>query len=156
VTPPFVSHVSQGRLVDAGASTLKSATLAQIDQGPCADYTATVVATRIRAELAAQIKHGSFRDEDEWRLVSIDLSCKGKSILHSETECRPIEFRTEGNRITPYDTLDFAADRATLVKEVIIGQASPLSEDSVRLLARENGLNIVVSRSEVPVRPTAR
>jgi hypothetical protein len=137
------------RFVEARAATIKAAGLSREDerQVALARTTAHIVSLYIRL-LAAGIKHPSFSDEDEWRLLAYDVSNEGNSLIKN----RPIEFRNAGDQIIPYETLDFADDCANLIKEVIVGHASSLSEDAVRLLAREKGINIAVSRSEVPVR----
>ena len=117
------------RLLETGASTINAvASNLEIEkQVMIARVTAHVVSLHIRL-LSAEMKHPSFSDEDEWRLMAHDVSYDGMSIIKG----RPIDFRNAGDQIIPYEKLVFGDGHAGLIKEVIVGHASTLSEDAVR------------------------
>ncbi len=140
------------RLFQVGASALEAGGthLTAEEQTSTARMTAYFVSMYTRM-LAVVLKHPSFEDEDEWRMVAHDISRNGQS-LTKVTRNGPVKFRMSGERIIPYEELNFGAGGAGLLKEVILGHASALSADAVRLLAVDNGDDVVVTRSEVPVR----
>ena len=59
---------------------------------------------------------------------------------------------SQGERIVPYEELNFSSGSMGLIKEVILGHASALTGEAVHLLSIEHGDDFVISRSEVPVR----
>jgi hypothetical protein len=101
--------------------------------------------------LAVGLKHPSFSDEDEWRMVAHGISYNGKS-LENGFESREVMFRTSCERIVPYEELNFGSSESGSIKEVILGYSSALSVEAIRLLTLKYGDDVLVSRSEVPVR----
>lgn len=102
--------------------------------------------TSMVQRLAASMKHESFSEEDEYRLLTFfDRN------QMSEDRLSKIQFR-EGGRHAAFETWDFDPD---MLKEVIVGHACPASEGAVALWLAQNGYReTTVRRSEVPVRPS--
>ncbi len=145
-------RASMLRLFQAGASAIASEErhLTVDELGRTARMTAYFTSLYVRM-LAVLMKHPSFSDEDEWRMVAHDISQNGQRLTKG-TRNGPVKFRKSGDRIIPYEQLNFGAGGQGLIKEIIVGHSSPLSVDAIRLLALENGDDAVVCRSEVPVR----
>ncbi len=97
------------------------------------------------------MKHPSFYEEEEWRLVAHTMTFNGKR-ANITGDDRPLKFRQSGERLIPYEEVSFAANAHEMLKEVVIGYSSALAPDAVRLMAREFQMNPQVSRSPVPVR----
>ena len=93
--------------------------------------------------LIALIKHGSFEQENEWRLVvpRYDLDYTGMKV------------RTAGGQLVPYVECSF---ERTAIAEIVIGPGGDLhSERAVRALLFANGYDpdtIQVSYSAAPFR----
>jgi hypothetical protein len=111
--------------------------------------TAHIVAIHVPI-LAVQMKHPSFAEEEEWRMFAHYMSLNGKNIGAGKKA--EIKFRKAGDRIVPYEELDFCDGDVNPIKEVVLGHVSQVSTDAVRLLLLENGADVSVKRSDVPVR----
>jgi len=99
--------------------------------------------------LAARMKHPSFADEEESRLVGIDLRVGGKVMTPSPER---LKWRRPGGAMVPYEELSFQGD-PSVVEEIVVGYSSELGLDSAALCASDHlGLDATVRRSEVPVR----
>jgi hypothetical protein len=101
----------------------------------------------VKAELSLifpLMKHHSFKEESEWRLVS------NGSIDHKQ-----LSFRTGKSNIVPYKKLEFEGLNKGLIKRVIIGH-TPNKELAIRstkdFLRKEHFINVQVSGSEIPFR----
>lgn len=140
------------RLFQAGASAIE-AHIERVDkeeQAVIIGMTAHLISLYTRL-LAVGMKHPSFVEEDEWRMVAHSLLQNGTDIAKT-AESRPTKFRKTGERIAPYEELNFGSGSLGLIKEIILGHASALSVDAIRLLSIESGDRLAISRSEVPVR----
>jgi len=100
--------------------------------------------------LAIRIKHPSFSEEEEWRLVAHFVS--GLKEQEDKERKRKILFRQVSKRLIPYEELNFSSSAEDMIKEVVVGYSAIIGLDAVQLLLLENGLNPLVKRSEVPVR----
>jgi hypothetical protein len=112
--------------------------------------TAHIVAIHVPL-LAVQMKHPSFAEEEEWRMFAHYMSLNGER-LEKGDQRREIKFRKSGERVVPYEELSFGGDGPLPIKEVVLGQMSPISTDAARLLLLESGTDVAVKRSDVPVR----
>jgi len=93
--------------------------------------------------ILARFKHFGFRDEGEWRLIIQDTN---GSI--------PPEFRSHGNRIIPYTSIDLGGI-SNGIKKITIGPGSDqeLTRKSIKKFMRHNGINDdLVEISKVPYR----
>jgi hypothetical protein len=133
-----------GRLVDAGSRVLAQAST----PSPWMSEAAAHLVSIYMPALAVQMKHPSFEDEDEWRLVGHEIRRDGKPLAPAPTG---LKWRTRGAALVPYEELSFAG-RPEALEEVVIGYSSPLGLDAVRLLLSEQGMHPLVRRSDVPVR----
>ena len=104
----------------------------------------------ITPALAVRMKHPSFEDEEEWRLVGLEVRQDGESVTPPSAS-RGFKWRRTGGALVPYEELSFA-HRLEALEEVVVGYSSPLGLDAVRLLLSEQGMRPSVRRSDVPVR----
>jgi hypothetical protein len=96
------------------------------------------------------MKHPAFSEEEEWRLHDGGIIYKGHF-----TQEPDVQFRSTGERLVPYLTRAFAGTGFVgneILKEVLLGQASSVSEDAAALLLHAHGFRATVRRSDVPVR----
>jgi hypothetical protein len=100
--------------------------------------------------LAAMMKHPSFLEEDEWRLVGFHIVLNGK-ILADKSGRTEIKYRRANEGLVPYEEVSFA-DLPKAITEVIVGYSAPETLDVFRVLLRDKGCDVPVQRSEVPVR----
>jgi hypothetical protein len=100
--------------------------------------------------LAATMKHPSFSEEREWRLVGHQIVLNGK-ILHGKSGRDDIKYRRCNERLVPYEELSFA-DLPNAISEVIVGYSAASTLDAIRVLLHDKGFDVPVRRSEVPVR----
>lgn len=100
--------------------------------------------------LAVRMKHPSFEDEEEWRLVGLEVRRDGKS-LTSPSASGGLKWRRMGTALVPYEELSFA-HRLEVLKDVVVGYSSPLGLDALRLFLSEQDMRPSVRRSDVPVR----
>jgi hypothetical protein len=140
------------RLLDAGAGVLAAQTreLPDDERARRVARVAHLVASHIPL-LAVQMKHPSFAEEEEWRMVTHYRSLNGAR-LEQGAQKREVKFRQLEDRVVPYEELDLGAATPHLIREVVLGHASSASVDAIRLLLVESGANARVRRSEVPVR----
>lgn len=140
------------RLLDTGAAAIAAQTgaLPEAERGRTVARVAHLVAAHIPL-LAVQMKHPSFAEEEEWRMVTHYRSLNGTR-LEQGAHKREVKFRPIEDRIAPYEELDFGTAPPHLIQEVVLGHASSASVDAIRLLLVEKGANARVRRSEVPVR----
>ena len=133
-----------GRLIDAGCRVLaRSGTPA-----PWMSEAAAHLVSIYMPALAVQMKHPSFEDEDEWRLVGHEIRRDGKPLAPAPAG---LKWRRRGAVLVPYEELSFAGRLETL-EDVVVGYSSPLGLDAVRLLLSEQCMYPSVRRSDVPVR----
>jgi hypothetical protein len=117
--------------------------------------TAAIVFAATMWNIAAWLKHPSFRGEDEWRLITFDI--RGEHIDTRVGVQLPTKFRAEGNRIVPYIEVQYAGsgDRLPL-SSVKVGSRVErvVAEDSIRHLLRERHYNesITIGAADVPLR----
>jgi hypothetical protein len=134
------------RLIDAGRSVLARATAPK----PWMPEVAAHLVSILTPALAARMKHPSFEDEEEWRLVGLDVRQDGKPLTPPPAS-GGLKWRRTGPALVPYEELSFA-HRLEALEEVVVGYSSPLGLDAVRLLLSEQGMRPSVRRSDVPVR----
>src|SRR5262249_49066159 len=81
----------------------------------------------LASRLAVLLKHESFQEEQEWRLISMP---------HGTFE---LEFRPGVSTLVPYFKFDMGKDRDTYVQSVRVGPTPhpELATDSVRMLLRK-------------------
>ncbi|MGB8296053.1 MAG: hypothetical protein WCG85_11550, partial [Polyangia bacterium] len=109
--------------------------------------------------LAASFKDESFRDDQEWRLITLLPFCDDQLLKLADTKCddQPLKtadttkYRTSKGRVIPYEEMPLPP---AAVKEVLLGFSSPmkLHDDALRMLGRGVNPQLVISRSKVPVR----
>jgi hypothetical protein len=115
------------------------------------EYAATWAAWALR-EVALCIKHPSFADEREWRLITNETIAEVDA-SHTGGTNVDLDFRSSSGRIVPY--LKMPLDPGTL-KEVVLGGSFPQHpDDEAFLYLRERSLlgPFEIRRSTVPVRP---
>jgi hypothetical protein len=134
------------RLIDAGRSVVARA---GAPQPWMIEAAAHLVSIYIPA-LAVRMKHPSFVDEEEWRLIGLDVRRDGVSRTPPPAG-GSFKWRRTGAMPVPYEELSFA-HRLEALEEVVVGYSSPLGLDAVRLLLSEQGMRPSVRRSDVPVR----
>ena len=134
------------RLIDAGRSVLARASAPQ----PWMTEAAAHLVSIYTPALAVRMKHPSFVDEEEWRLIGLEVRQDGKSATPPPAG-GGFKWRTAGGALVPYEELSFA-HRLEALKEVVVGYSSPLGLDAVRLLLSEQCMYPSVRRSDVPVR----
>jgi Protein of unknown function (DUF2971) len=150
---PASQRSRMARLIEAGARAVASYTReapASSDAASRELVVAHIVSLHVPL-LAIRMKHPSFREEEEWRLVAHVLSLNGvrQDVTGDPT---PLKFRKSGERLVPYEELSFASEGEDLLKEIVVGYSSDTSPDAVRLIAQEHKLRPTVMRSDVPVR----
>jgi Protein of unknown function (DUF2971) len=150
---PASQRSRMARLIEAGARAVASYTREAPANGDLARRevgVAHIVSLHVPL-LAVRMKHPSFREEDEWRLVAHVLSLNGvrQDVTGDPT---PLKFRKSGERLVPYEELPFTSRAEDLLKEIVVGYSSDTSPDAVRLIAQEHKLRPAVMRSDVPVR----
>jgi hypothetical protein len=129
-------------LVDVGAS---------LCTGPLSvEHVAHLVSLYVTL-LAIRLKHPSFVEEDEWRLVAARNYQEG-ALMDLPEDRRPLDFREQPDRLVPYETVHFDAEQPSLLREAVVGFSSSVGPDAFRLVLLDNGFNCPVRRSEVPVR----
>jgi len=96
--------------------------------------------------VASHMKHPSFKEENELRLIGFEPLEGGKRFGANRS---PTKFRMSNDRLIPYKALDF---KPSSIKEVVIGYSSPLSQEAVRTFLAEHNVEARVTRSKVPVR----
>jgi len=102
--------------------------------------------------LAASMKHASFANDEEWRLIATDFR-RNQSPLENSVTKREMRSRIVGERLIPYEELSFAGKEGKLISEIVVGFSAPTGLDAIRILASEHGVrSAVFCRSEVPVR----
>ena len=140
------------RLLQVGAAALEKdlQSVPPQQRAAIARRTAHIVAIHVPI-LAVQMKHPSFAEEEEWRMFAHYMSLNGKR-LEKGAQRQEIKFRKSGERIVPYEELNFGGDGPLPIKEVVLGQMSPISTDAARLLLLESSTDVAVKRSDVPVR----
>lgn len=136
------------RLIDAGRSVLARAGA----PGPWMTEAAAHLVSIYTPVLAVRMKHPSFEDEEEWRLVGVEVRQDGKSLIPPPAS-GGLKWRSTGAALVPYEELSFA-HRLEALEEVVVGYSSPLGLDAVRLFLSEQGMRPSVRRSDVPVRWT--
>ena len=134
------------RLIDAGRSVLARAGAPQPWMTEAAAHLVSIYAPA----LAVRMKHPSFVDEEEWRLVGVEVRRDGKS-LTPPPATGGFKWRRAGAALVPYEELSFA-HRLEALEEVVVGYSSSLGLDAVRLLLSEQGMRPSVRRSDVPIR----
>jgi hypothetical protein len=101
--------------------------------------------------IAALMKHSSFREEGEWRLVLPVHTSKEDNLEN------PIRFRAGATTLIPYLDAPFSfelSDSFPLV-DVILGPGSDANSlDAVRLFLRTRKIDLTPRVSQVPYRPT--
>jgi hypothetical protein len=132
------------RLIDAGYRVLMRSGTPE----PWMCEAAAHLVSILMPVLAVQMKHPSFADEGEWRIVHPYLLVNGNPIGSNPPN---IKTRRRGATLIPYIERSFGSQPETLEK-VVVGYSSPLGLDAVRLLLSEQGMYPLVQRSEVPVR----
>lgn len=92
---------------------------------------------------AALLKHHSFENEQEWRLIAAKKD---------STPPRKIEFREKAGKLVPYVEVEF---KPYALEGVVLGYSCASTAGAVQALLKENGFGeqVEVTRSEVPVRP---
>jgi hypothetical protein len=99
--------------------------------------------------LAATMKHPSFSEEREWRLVGHQIVLNGK--IQGKSGRDEIKYRRSNERLVPYEELSFA-DVPNAISEVVVGYSAASTLDAIRVLLQDKGFDVPVRRSEVPVR----
>jgi hypothetical protein len=110
------------------------------------------------AKFALVLKHPSFAEEKEWRLLYtpyeqlIDLH--GKDTFAEYNLFHDLRFRKYRGALVPYYNVKFEEfGEDPIISEVILGPRSTTLEYDVELLLRYNGMpHVVVRRSEVSYR----
>lgn len=95
--------------------------------------------------LAPRFKHPSFKQEDEWRLVSDP----------TDSIPRKIKFREGKSTIVPYIEFSLSNKMSSMpIKEIMVGPTPhpDLSLNSVRELLRNKGISCNISKSDIPFR----
>lgn len=103
--------------------------------------------------LAPRMKNPVFSEEEEWRLLTYELDLKNvpPGLLVPLAK----GYRAVGNRVVPYEVFDFSSSRLP-VSSIVFGASVPMAIDDpgLQFLLRDvlPGLQVAVSRSDVPVR----
>jgi Protein of unknown function (DUF2971) len=140
-------------LINAGAKLVASEAHARTLSNATPDrlvlMTAHLVSLSV-PQLAVRMKHPSFSDENEWRLVAHVLSLNG--VRQDVTgERTGLKYRRSNQRVVPYEELRFR-ETPEVLKEIIVGYSSEIGLDAVKLLAQEQHVSPAIRRSDVPVR----
>ncbi len=117
-------------------------------KAPIERFKSAVLKTRIDClRIAALLKHSSFMEENEWRLVLPTLMDDSKQLNN------PPRFRAERTTLIPYIAHPFSASRLLPLVDVILGPGG--DENSVFALRRflkAHGLDLEPRLSKVPYR----
>lgn len=94
------------------------------------------------SRIASTLKHPSFSQESEWRIISDYIANKNMS------------FRVRKSMILPYFSISFKDFEPFLIDEIIIGPApeQSLAESSLRQFILQKKLNISIKTSKIPYR----
>jgi hypothetical protein len=102
---------------------------------------------------AARMKHPSFADEEESRLIGVDFRVGGKAFTATAIDS-PLRWRGSAGSLIPYEELTFQVDKS-VVEEIVVGYSSRLGIDAASICVSDLlGVPAIVRRSEVPVRGT--
>jgi Protein of unknown function (DUF2971) len=117
-------------------------------KAPSEDFQAAVIKTRIDClRIAALLKHSSFEEESEWRLVFPTLMDRAIPMNN------PPRFRAEKTTLIPYIAHPFSAVGPLPLVDIILGPGS--DENSVfaaRRFLKSQDLNLEPRLSKVPYR----
>jgi hypothetical protein len=94
------------------------------------------------ARVGGAIKHPSFKEEREWRLIAVPSSFEG------------VKYRAHGSLIVPYLDLPIPKD-GQLIKEIVVGPCRypDLALRSIRLMsAAQRGWPLKVTTARTPFR----
>lgn len=94
------------------------------------------------SRIASALKHPSFREENEWRIISGMIP--NKDML----------FRVRKSMMLPYSSISFKDFKPFLIDEIIIGPAPEqgLAESSLMQFILQKKLNISIKTSKIPYR----
>ena len=141
----------QKRLIQNAISTIKSLNVEKLDQ-----HKETTIAELL--ELFSIIKHYSFFEEQEYRLVCAlfvdEDSRKGLFSLDADKEkyknlLRPIDFRLVNNVPSPFVDVCFQSEsEKNVIRQIIIGPKNSSSRVDLKLFLTTNGIyDVDVSKS---------
>jgi hypothetical protein len=118
------------------------------DQEPLVDVAARMAADFIWL-LAARFKNPCFEGEDEWRLITFDMS--GKHVPEGLGTPLEPQFRAVGGRVVPYLEVTYAELPVT---RIVLGASCPMApdEEPLGLFLRAVKRPVPIVRSLVPVR----
>lgn len=117
-------------------------------KAPKEEHDAAVLKTRIDClRVAALLKHSSFQEESEWRLVL-------PTLMDSKTPMtNPPRFRVRSTSLIPYIAHPFSAARPLPLVDIILGPGSDQhSVFAAQRFLKSVRLNIVPRLSKVPYR----
>jgi hypothetical protein len=94
------------------------------------------------SRIASTVKHPSFHEECEWRIIS------------KLVENKYMSFRARKSILIPYISISLEDIEPFPIDEIFIGPApeQPLTESSLRQFVLRNNLNISIKTSEIPYR----
>jgi len=123
------------------------------DQSRIVALAADICSLTLRA-LVSRLKHPSFAEEKEWRLVFFDY--RGKGIQEDPPGKFDRGFRASGSRIIPYLIVPYRKFGGLPLSEIILGYGVDLEAavGAIRYILRneEFNSNVLIGQSTVPVR----
>jgi hypothetical protein len=103
--------------------------------------------------LAAHFKDPCFREEEEWRLITLQIQADRVPRLASEKPPMT-KYRAVDGRVVPYEETPLSPENLAAVRSVVLGHSSPMQKDDqgLRMLLRSANPKAIIERSTVPVR----
>jgi hypothetical protein len=105
------------------------------------------------AKTAPFLKHSSFHEEEEYRLVFVCFRAN-KIPEGMERPAKPIQVRRKGSLLVPFIELFGAEDMFAAVNAIIVGPHSfqDKQEEALKMFLESEGLSVSVRKSEIPYR----